>query len=151
MILDHLDYHKLYTNLNARFEKAFEFLLTTDFENLAHDKYNLDGDEFFVIYMEYETKSQSECLLENHKKYIDIQYIVDGEELIGISTFNGQVASVPYDENKDIAFYNDGFDTLLRLSKGHFAIFFPHDLHMPCLKVSEPRWIKKAVCKIRVD
>lgn len=150
MIHDNLEHCNLYSGLNPLFKKAFDYLLKTDFNKLELGKHAIEGDDLFVITMEYDTKEASECLLENHRKYIDIQYILSGEEFIGITTFNNQPAVVPYDETKDIAFYNNAYTSLLKLVQGQFAIFFPHDMHVPCLKTEKATKVRKAVFKIRV-
>jgi YhcH/YjgK/YiaL family protein len=150
MILDSLDSSTLYSDINPLFKKSFDFLKKTDFTKLELGKHVLEGDDLFLIYMEYESKEPSECKMENHKKYIDIQYMLTGEELIGISTFHDQVATVPYDEKTDVAFYKNEYTTLLKLEQGHFAIFFPQDLHMPCMRTTTAVQVKKAVFKIKV-
>lgn len=148
MILDSIHHRDIYTRLGPLFRKAFDFLSETDFNKLSLGKHIIAGDDLFVIIMEYNSKDASECLMESHKKYIDIQYIVDGEELIGITTLNGHTPTVPYDEMKDAVFYNPQHDSLVKLEKGQFAIFFPHDLHMPCIKSGKSSRVKKAVFKV---
>jgi len=151
MIIDSLHHHSLYTGLSPLFRKAFEYLAKTDLTNLEDGKHLLEGDDLFVLLQTYETKDASVCLLENHKKYIDIQYMISGEEQMGIATFNGQVATVPYDDAKDIAFYNRDYASLIKVQQGQFTIFFPHDLHMPCIKVAKQSMVRKAVFKVAVN
>lgn len=151
MILDTFHNRQTYTNLNPLFKLAFDFLEKADFHKLELGKHSIVGDDLFVIVMEYETKDASECKTENHKKYIDIQYIVEGEELMGVTLFNGQVPSVPYDETKEAAFYEINHDSMIRISKGQFAIFFPYDLHQPSIKSGKASKIRKAVFKVKVD
>jgi YhcH/YjgK/YiaL family protein len=149
MILDSIDHCKRYTGTGPLFEKAFDHILKTDFTKLPLGKYNIEGDDLFVILMEYETKSPSDCVMENHKKYVDIQFMVRGEEFIGITTYNGQVPTTPYDETKEAAFYQKDYQSLIRLQQNHFAVFFPHDLHMPCIKIENTEIVRKAVYKLR--
>jgi YhcH/YjgK/YiaL family protein len=151
MILDSIDRCYLYAGFGPLFVKAFDFLTKGDVSKLEPGKHIIDGEDLFVIFMEYDTKELSECAMENHKKYTDIQYIVDGVELIGITTWNGQQPAVPYDESKEAAFYDIEHDSILKLQKGQFAIFFPHDLHRPCIKDGEISRVKKLVFKVRVD
>jgi YhcH/YjgK/YiaL family protein len=132
------------------FGKAFNFLTKTDFRTLEFGKHILEGDDLFVIYMEYESKEPAECKMENHKKYIDIQYMVSGEELIGVTTLKDQIPTVPYDETKDVAFYKNDYTSLIKLAQDQFAIFFPHDLHMPCIKAAQVSPVRKAVFKISI-
>lgn len=150
MILDHIKNSTHYTNLGPLFVKAFEFVRKTDFTSLPLGKHNLEGEDLFVILMEYETKDPSDCIMENHKKYTDIQYMVRGEEFMGVQTFAGQTPTTPYDDTKDAAFYEPVFDSLVKVKEGQFTIFFPHDLHMPSMKTSVPAKILKAVFKVKV-
>jgi YhcH/YjgK/YiaL family protein len=151
MILDSIDHCRRYTSTGALFEKAFDHILKTDFTKLPLGKYNIEGDDLFVILMEYETKAPSDCVMENHKKYVDIQFLVRGEEFIGITTYNGQVPITPYDETKEAAFYQKDYQSVIRLQQNHFAVFFPQDLHMPCMKTEKPEIVRKAVYKLRYD
>jgi YhcH/YjgK/YiaL family protein len=149
MIVDKIENLRIYEKVNPFFAKAFNYLETTDFNKLEPGKYPIEGDNVFALYMEYETKDRKECLLENHRTYIDLQYLIDGEELIGISTFAGQTAHVPYDSAKDFAFYQNNPDYYVNLVSKHFAIFFTDDLHMPCIKGDLQSKVKKVVLKIR--
>jgi YhcH/YjgK/YiaL family protein len=148
MVLDKIKNHARYEQLNPRFAEAFNFILKTNFSSLPEGKHLIEGDDLFAIHQQYNTKDAHECMLEAHKKYIDIQYIIDGEEYIGIDSLDNQPAQVPYDEGKDVAFFN-GQGQRFKLEAGSFAIFFPTDLHMPCVKVNESSIVKKVVMKVR--
>ncbi len=100
----------------------------------------------YALVQEYTTITQSEGKLENHKKYVDLQYIASGEEKIGV-TLNG-VISQPYDEQSDVAFFT-GSSSLVTLKEGEFALFFPQDIHMP--KIGSGSFVKKVVIKIPVE
>jgi YhcH/YjgK/YiaL family protein len=149
MVVDKFENLRVYEKLNPLFSKAFSYLEKTDFDKLEPGKYTIEGDDAFALCMEYETKDRAECLLENHRTYIDIQYIIGGEECIGILLFNGQAAHIPYDATKDIAFYDSNPDFNIKLVSKHFAIFFTDDLHMPCIKSEARSKVKKVVLKIR--
>lgn len=149
MILDDINHSSRYEFLGPLFKKAFQFIADTDMTTLPLGKHELQGDDLFVIVMEYETKDPDDCIMENHKKYIDIQYMVRGEELMGVKIFIDQVPTTPYDDSKDAAFYKPQYDSLLKVKQGQFTIFFPHDLHMPSMKSGKAEKILKAVFKVR--
>jgi YhcH/YjgK/YiaL family protein len=151
MILDHTVNAHLYTCLGPLFKKAFAHLSATDFMKLELGKHVIQDEDLFVIVMEYESKALEECVMENHRKYIDIQYIISGEELMGITTFAGQIPTTPYDETKDAAFYKKEYSSLIKVQAGQFTIFFPHDLHMPSLKTDRQTLVRKAVYKLKVQ
>lgn len=150
MILDRLINHSQYHALHPLFQSAFGFILKTDFSTLPLEKHKIIGDDLFVIFMQYETKPEVDCIMESHRRYIDIQYMVNGEENIGIVTLDQHVATTPYDEQKEAAFYKNEYESLFRLKQNHFAIFYPQDMHMTSIQISKPAHIKKAVFKVRV-
>lgn len=150
MILDKLSNARRYYCLGPKFEKAFQYLTTTDFTALAKGKYEIDGTDIFAIVNEYETIDVAGEQMESHKKYIDIQYMVNGEEQIGHDFLEQQTPSKAYDEEKDYMLFAEKPSFFTRLAAGSFAIFFPTDLHMPNLKVEASIPVKKIVIKVSV-
>jgi YhcH/YjgK/YiaL family protein len=151
MIVDNIHHYDRYTLINPLFQTAFNYLTNTDLAKLEDGKHVIEGDDLFVILQTYESKDPVDCKMESHRQYIDIQYIIAGEELIGTSILNGQVPIVPYVEAKDVVFYKSEYDSGIKLQQGEFAIFFPHDVHMPCMKVEKGIQVRKAVFKIKVS
>jgi YhcH/YjgK/YiaL family protein len=151
MITDKFKNIDLYCSLSDRFSKAIDFLRETDFTNLEPQKIIIDGENIFAILAEYQTKDIQNCKLEAHRKYIDIQYIISGSELIGYAPLNGQTIIEEYDGEKDVIFF-DGETSLVKLDSGMFAVFFPDDLHKPCIQTAEiSELVKKIVVKIKVN
>jgi YhcH/YjgK/YiaL family protein len=148
MIIDKIEKSELYKNLHPGFQKAFEFINDNDISSLEDGKYEIEGDNIFALVQEYNTKDKEDAKLEGHIKYIDIQYINFGKELVGVAPLNEQ-AIVSNDAEKDYAFY-DGEASFIKLEKGMFAIFFPHDLHMPGIKINESTKVKKVVVKVKI-
>lgn len=119
----------------------------TDFDSKKPGRYDIDGDNVFVVVHDYSTRNSAECEFEAHRKYIDVQYIAKGSELIGYAPFRGQDVTADYDEEKDAAFFK-GYASFIKMDKGMFAIFFPEDLHMPGTGDGGP--VRKVVVKVRV-
>ena len=149
MILDTLQNAHLYYGLGDRFITAFEYLKTTDFEKVEKGKYEI-GDDIFAIVNEYDTVDTAEELMESHKKYIDVQYIVKGAELVGHDFLQDKTPSRAYDEAADFMLFSETPVFFSRLDQGNFAVFFPSDLHMPNIKIDKPLAVKKVVIKIKV-
>ena len=103
----------------------------------------------FALVQEYETKNDSDAKLEAHKKYIDVQYIISGEELIGITPLINQTPCKEYDAEHDYALYDDTC-SFVKITAQQFAILFPEDLHKPGIKISNPSKVKKVVIKVRI-
>ncbi|MBO9205197.1 MULTISPECIES: YhcH/YjgK/YiaL family protein [Niastella] len=150
MIIDLLSNAHLYFNQGPLFKKAFEYLAQTDFSNVEKGKYELDGQNLFAIVNEYDTVNPANEQMESHKKYIDIQYIVSGAERIGHEFLKGQTPSKAYDEEKDFMLFGEKPSFFSVIQQGMFAVFFPHDLHMPNIMIDAPAPVKKVVIKVAV-
>lgn len=139
--------------MNQRMKKAFRFLQDTNLENLPDGRIEINGSKIFAMVQSYQTKPFGTSLeLEGHKKYIDVQYVVTGHEVIGwIHASNVQVTT-PYDEKKDVWLGNLPVEklNLFRLSARQVAIFYPTDAHAPQLADGKPALVKKIVIKIAV-
>ncbi|SFW34423.1 YhcH/YjgK/YiaL family protein [Chitinophaga sancti] len=151
MILDTLAHYSKYTFLGPKFARAFDYLLSTDFSQVAKGKYEIDGKDIFAIVNEYDTVDAAGEQMESHKKYIDIQYMVKGEELVGHDFLLHHQPSKAYDPETDFMLFAEKplFFSVLR--EGMFAIFFPTDLHMPNIKIDKPTGVRKVVIKVSVD
>ncbi|MUP40004.1 YhcH/YjgK/YiaL family protein [Labilibaculum euxinus] len=148
MIIDKIENSQLYAGVSERIAKAFAYINSTDLLNTEVGKYEIDGENVFALVQEYNTKNLEDCKLESHFEHIDIQYLISGTELMGVSILSKQIPHTVNNE-KDVAFYKND-STLFELTEGMFAIFFPDDLHCPCIKNVENSKVKKLVVKIRI-
>ena len=146
MIIDKIENAGLYYNLGERIKKSFNYITQTNLKNLQPGKYEIDGENIFALVSEYETKLESEGKLEAHRKYIDIQYVISGEELMGYVPLGNQQILEPYKEENDIVFFK-GDKSFTKVSAGMFAIFFPEDVHMPGILAGQKSPVKKLVIK----
>jgi YhcH/YjgK/YiaL family protein len=146
MVLDKIENYALYTNLSERIAKGFEFINNTDLVQIESGKHEIDNDDIFAIVQEYDTKEEENCKLEGHKKYIDIQYVIKGTELMGVTTKKDQKIT-EMNEEKDYTFF-EGETSLVKVGEGMFTIFFPDDLHRPCVKAGQIAKVKKVVVKV---
>ena len=131
--------------------KAFSFLNSKDLAGLALGRYELEGSDLFVNIDEYLTKNEEEMNFEAHRKYADIQYLVSGEEKIGVTALKNTLEIVPYDGEKDIAFFTANENNFRLATPENFFVFFPNDAHRPCVKTSGNNKVKKVVIKVRID
>ena len=149
MIIEKLSNSHLYSGLGERINKAFSYLKQTDFSKMELGKYEIDGESIFALVNEYNTKDQSEGKLEAHKKYIDVQFVAKGSELMGYTPLENQQIIEEYNEPNDITFFS-GKKSFTQVDEGMFAIFFPTDVHLPGIKVNEKSYVKKVVIKVKV-
>lgn len=149
MILDRLENATLYSSLSHNLHKGFDFLATTDLASLTTGRHEIDGSNVFALVSEYNSKAHGECRLEAHRTYADIQYIISGRESIGYTMLSQQEVLIPYDAEKDIVFFK-GETSPLVLEQGMFAVFFPQDIHRPCMQIDGVEKVKKVVIKVRI-
>jgi YhcH/YjgK/YiaL family protein len=140
-----------YFRNKERWDKAFEFLKTNDLVNIELKKHVIDGENLFVNVSEYNTKEAIDAKFEAHRKYIDIQYVIKGTEMIGVAPLATRDSiTQPYDETKDVEFLKFSNETFYQATTGNFFIFFPDDGHMPGVKSDSIAPVKKLVVKIRI-
>lgn len=151
MIFDHIDNIVTYKGLSPNIAVGLDFLrqMKTD---TAVGVYQIN-QRVKAIVSEYETKAENEHGYEAHRKNIDIQYLLSGEERIACLPIERLVETDPYDEEKDAAFYSaEGVKAQeMTIGDGYFAFFFPQDGHMPQLCADEPMMVKKVVIKVEID
>lgn len=138
------DILKFYPQLKV----VFDFIVKKISVKTYDGKYSITKE----IYANVQTclpKPEKERLLEKHRKYIDLQYVISGKERIGWKFFDKSFKILKrYNAKKDISFYSNIPDTFINLKKGEFAIFFPEDTHAPlCCKNK----VKKCIVKIPVS
>ena len=150
MIIDKIENSHLYLGLGERIIKAFEYINKTDLKNIQPGKYEIDGENIFALVSDYKTKTESEGKLEAHRKYLDVQYVISGEELMGYVPFSNQMILESYKEENDIEFFK-GEKSFTKVSSGMFAIFFPEEVHMPGISTGKISDVKKLVIKVHVN
>ncbi|MFH1308555.1 MAG: YhcH/YjgK/YiaL family protein [Patescibacteria group bacterium] len=86
---------------NPTLQKVIKYLKETDLLFLKIGRTKIEGDNIFLMVQEYETRPKEEKSAEQHKKYIDIQLILSGEEIIGCGFENPNNEVIdPYVEKK---------------------------------------------------
>ena len=132
-------------------ERAFEYLARTDLTSLPLGRTDIEGDEVYVLLSEAETRPPEQVQFEAHRRYIDIQFVVRGQESIGVAPLAGLVTTEPYDPARDIEFFAvPPQSRTLALGAGDFAVFTPNDAHRPSLHLDGPHVSRKAVVKVSV-
>jgi len=148
MVVSSLQQASRYAMLHPKFAEAFAFLARPDLAALPTGKQVLDGERMFALIQDYQTKPRSEGVLEAHRRYIDIQFIVSGVEAIGYAPYAVQPEREPFTPERDIGFYLGTF-TPCRLEAGMLAILWPEDAHAPGLQADDsPAMVRKVVIKV---
>ena len=149
MIIDTLSEARLYFNMHPGMEAAFAFLRDAVHTDPEPEEYEIDGRDVYAIVSDCVAKKQEDVRLEAHKKYIDIQFALRGEDRIGWSPLNEctNVEQV-YNSAKDVELYTDAPQDWFVLKAGIFCIFFPQDAHAPLAGTGSS---KKIVVKVAVQ
>jgi YhcH/YjgK/YiaL family protein len=151
MIADILKNNHLYECISPRIKTSLEYIAKTDFSVMEPGKYEIDGSNIFVLVQAYDSIPREQGKWECHRKYIDIQYIAEGVEQIGVNSISKMKVTTEYNHEKDIAFLGGDGD-YVTFSKGSYGIFFPEDAHQPKIAPGNVSGkVKKVVVKIKVD
>lgn len=147
--IDKVEFAKQYSANKAVWDKAFAYFRDTNLDQLTPGKYPVDGENVTAAVTENPTKDYDKTNWESHRKYIDMQYVVQGAEKIGVVPIDKATVIKPYDEARDVANYSaDG--KLYEAKPGTIYIFFPQDVHRPNIKADGFDKDKKLVLKVRV-
>ena len=141
-----------YFKNKERWEKAFNFLKNTDLSKLELKRYDIDVDNLFATVSEYTSKNEDAAKFEAHRKYIDLQYVISGKEVMNIAPLTSiEEVITPYDDKKDIEFVTVSKVVNYKASPSNFFIFFPTDVHRPGLKDGANAQVRKIVIKVKVE
>ena len=141
---------QLYEKLNEKFPKAFEIVKNVLESSCELGRYEVEGSEFYYMVQSYNTKAPGEAQFEAHKRYIDIQVMLEGEEIIRFESPNKLSVTKEYDADADYQLFamSREFDSV-RLAKGDMTIIFPGEPHAPAIgTAAQPEKVRKLVIKI---
>jgi biofilm protein TabA len=125
----------------------------TDFSRLEDGRYDIDDNGLFYILSTYNTASDPiDKPAEAHRKNIDLQYLIYGEEKAGYADIrNPKKSQQIYDEKNDIELFSRiDNESFIILKKGMYAVFFPQDVHRPGISIDGTRGVRKAIFKLPV-
>ena len=132
-----------------QWKAAIDFLTKSDLMKLSAGRHEITTDGVFANVQEYETKSEAKY--ECHRKYIDIQCVVSGEEHIYVANISKvSDPTAEYNAKKDIQFFSIASEyTKVLADKDSYVVLFPHEVHKPCMNVDgKQSHIRKVVVKI---
>ena len=149
MIKDYLKNAKIYYNLSENLKKGFEWLEKTNLKKLSDGKYEIEGNQVYASVQTYETKDDANY--ESHRKYIDIQYMINGVEKVGVTDLANCKTCIEYDNERDLEFYTINSDEeYIELAEGQFIVLYPNDAHKPSITKNKKSTVKKIVVKVAV-
>lgn len=146
MILSSLAQSARYTALHPLFQRAFDYIRDTDLYALVPGRYNIVGEDLIAIVEHVFGRTREMARLEAHRRYIDIQLVLEGDEAMGwkpLVDCHNPVSD--YSAEKDIQFFHDAPASWIAVPPDHFCIFFPEDAHAPLVGEGS---LRKVIFKI---
>ena len=152
MIVDYIKNAAYYKGMMPGIATALEKVAQYTPETCTSGRIDIDGDNLFLKLSTLETHSSEGANCEAHQKYLDLFYIVEGEEVVYVKPTEVLTnITHPYDAEKDRLLAKlDADAEPVRLTTGMFIILYPHEAHAPCCYDKVPGTVKKVVAKIKL-
>ena len=153
----HIGYGIRYSEWNKGYgTKMLELALekAKEFDNADCGRHDINGDELYVSVQRYDTVPYDKKEFENHKKYIDIQYVVSGKETIYVCDTDDMSVLKEYDPDNDYELLKEKTDASpapVTLTAGDFLVLYPDEPHKPGVCADGIGNVKKIVIKVKHD
>lgn len=153
MIVCDLDELRQQVVLTPNMKTAVGFLETSGRSELAEGRVVVDGEKVYVEVQAYDSVERDTERFEGHRKYIDIQFVVSGEEIISWTSMKNVTETKAYDAEHDYWLGSAPADkiTEVRLGAGQLAVLYPSDPHAPRKAIGSASPVRKLVVKVAVD
>ena len=102
-----------------------------------------------ILVQQGTTKAAEGQLLEAHREFLDIQYIVKGGEAVGWAPLDTLTLSGEFNTAKDKGMY-EGHCDFMDIAEGYCYVVFPEDAHMPASHLETPTDFVKFIVKLKV-
>ena len=150
MIVDTLENASRYYMLHPSMEQAFDFLESLTADEFPEEKTELIGEHLFGNGMVRDTKDFGDSIWESHEKYLDIHFLVEGDEKIFYADEADMTETEAYNPEKDITVF-EGNGAEVFCPQNGFVIFFPGEIHKALVHGLQPNKVKKMVIKLGVE
>ena len=150
MIFDEIDNIDRYYQVCRPLKDAADFICDRHFSFKPQHTCKIGTEGMIALLQEYNPTKKEDRLIEAHRKFIDIQFIIEGVEYLGYAN-KKTLQNSGYDEEHDTERLT-GTLTFLPFCKGSFAVLFPQDAHMPGVKATgSTKTVRKVVIKVPVQ
>ncbi len=116
--------------------------------------YELRGEDMFaIVQFRRSEPRETRKLAETHREYVDLQYCIDGGEIIDCYPAEGLTANGDYNEENDFQLFErpQAARTELVMRPERFALLFPDDAHVPMVHDGENDKTAMVVFKIKLQ
>ena len=137
MIIAKREHANCYKGIHPRLDRALDLLQDDKFiASVGAEKVFIEGDALYAFRNEYTTVPFEETFFEAHKKYLDIQMIVSGQEMTAIA--DPATLGEPFKEKSDFKGYHGDPEQCVTLRPDNFIVVFPGDAHRLKIAVGGP-------------
>lgn len=147
MITGNVNHLELLPYLPAQLKQVIQHVMANFNADSALGKFDVDGENQFVMIFNDSTSPAEERRQELHGKYLDIQIVLAGQEKMVFSNLAAPQGRAEWLEGKDIAFLpleQQGLEEKsFIMNAGDFVVFYPGELHKPMCTVGENAPVKK--------
>lgn len=149
MIFGNVNQENTFGTLEADVKKCIEYVNTHDLSAYEAGSHVIEGDNFFVNIVEYETTTSENRIWEAHRKYLDVHVMLQGEEQIDLN-FIHNLAQKEFVEKDDFLPLEGEKNSHAILRTGDFLVCYPGDGHRTAVQVDKSCKVKKAIFKVMI-
>ncbi len=150
MITANIKNAERYFGVNPNFESAFNFLKTLNKDSASGDfEFENFSGGISVLQKSDTSDDGGKRMLEAHRDYLDIHYVIEGCELMGYANADSLKAETEYNKEDDYLLLSGDMNKFV-MHEGDFCIVFPEDAHLPGMCAKDSEHLKKAVIKIKL-
>lgn len=109
--------------------------------------------EWLTVQIKHVVTGKADSIeVESHRKHIDIQWVIEGEEAIDVAPTASLAPKTAYEEKTDVALWiPKPLMTRVALRPGSYVVFYPGDAHRPCISLDGDRSEARiAVAKVKI-
>lgn len=136
-------------NVTIAQQKVLDYLKNHDLTSMEKGTHPIEGDNFFVNIIEYDTTDEDNRIWESHKSYLDIHVVATGVERI-YHSFIENMKTGDYHEKDDYLEIKGTKENTINLSPNQLLVFYPEDTHKTGIKAIEEMTVKKGVFKVKL-
>jgi len=153
MIVLHKKDIEKYLEMDKRLKKALQMIVAGAVDHAPLGRTDEDENMYYNV-QSYETKPFEATCYEAHEVWIDIQYIRKGREWIDVKVTEEGLSVKERNPEKDYILFECGADDCTNricLEEDMLAVFYPEDIHRPCIGACGAQKVEKIVFKIKVQ
>lgn len=148
MIFDDVCHLSFYAQNDPKLQTVVDFIKTNPLEDLRPGRYELAHGVYAMV---NESSVRTDGPYEAHRKYADLQLMVQGGEILDWAPLEDMTDAGVYDDAGDFQLFqcNPESAVHMKLLPGRFAILYPQDAHKPLIRL-EADSVRKIIFKIPV-